>query len=820
MSQACFHCGDPLPPHPPPPVNINGEDRPVCCSGCAAVATLIAGAGLEDFYRYRTATAPRPDPSQDTWNAWDSDKAQQPLVRRLNNGQRELVLLIEGIRCSACGWLIEKVLGRMSGIEGISVNPASARAVVRWNPEQVALSAILRKLDHIGYQPHPLAPGERDTAALREQRAAVRRLAVAGLGMMQVMMYAVGLYAGTIHAGMDPQFETLLRWISAIVATPVALYAAFPFYRGAVRDIRAGRPGMDVPVSLAIGGAYTFSVWHVFIGHGEVYFDSVTMFTFFLTIARFLELMARQRAGRASMALGRLLPATALRLTTEGEERVALSALAPGDRLRVRPGEAIPTDGQILSGRTHVDESLLTGESMPQARQTGDQVIGGSTNTNGAIEIEVTQVGADTVVASVMRLLERAQAERPPIARLADQVARVFVIVLLIAASITGAIWLQIAPERAFEITLAVLVVTCPCALSLATPAALVNATGRLARDGLLVARADAIERLVRIRHVVFDKTGTLTAGRIRLTRTQCLGEPIAEECIAIAAAMEAEAGHPLARAFDGLARHPGIHSVESHSGLGVEALLAGQKLRLGRPDWVCELSGTDNRAAAATAAAASTVVLLGNQHQLIARFELTDALRGDAAEAIRDLRAAGIRVSIASGDAAPAVAAIAEQLNVDDWQAGLDPAAKLALLEQYRQDCPVAMVGDGINDAPVLAGADVAVALGSGAAIAHGNADLLLAGERLTALAPGIAVAKRTRRIIRQNLLWAASYNASALPLAAMGMIPPWAAALGMSASSLLVVGNALRLSRAEKKHRQENRAIPPVSAIPRAAS
>ena len=817
MSEPCFHCGDPLPPHPPPPVTINGEEKPVCCSGCAAVASLIAGAGLQEFYRYRTAAAPRPEPAQDDWNAWDSDKAQQPLVRKLNNGQHELVLLIEGIRCSACGWLIENLLSRVPGVQQISVNPASARAVLTWDPAQVPLSVLLRKLDHLGYQPHPLAPGEKDSAALREQRAAIRRLAVAGLGMMQVMMYAVGLYAGAIHAGMDPQFETLLRWISAIVATPVALYAAFPFYRGAVRDLRAGQPGMDVPVSLAIGSAYAFSVWHVFIGHGEVYFDSVTMFTFFLTIARFLELMARQRAGRASIALGRLLPATALRLSEQGEERVALAALTIGDMLRVRPGEAIPTDGRIISGRTHVDESLLTGESMPQARQAGDAVIGGSTNTNGAIDIEVTQVGTNTVVASVMRLLERAQAERPQIARLADQVARIFVVTLLIAASITGAVWLQIAPERAFEITLAVLVVTCPCALSLATPAALVNATGRLARDGLLVARADAIERLVRIRHVVFDKTGTLTAGRIRLTGTHCLGRLSAEQSVAIAAAMEAEAGHPLARAFDGQLRNAQVHDVESHPGFGVTATLNGQPLRLGRPNWVCELSDSTPPQTDATA---STLILLGDQQGLLAQFELTDAIRDDAAQAIRDLRAIGMHVSIASGDAAPAVAAVAQQLDIDDWQAGLDPAGKLALLETYRQAAPVAMIGDGINDAPVLAGADVAIALGSGAAIAHGNADLLLAGERLSALAPGLIIARRTRRIIRQNLIWAAAYNACALPLAAMGMIPPWAAALGMSASSLLVVGNALRLSRVQTKSLRPRPSMPPVSAVPGVAS
>ena len=793
MSGDCYHCGEPLPPGDPPTVTLGNETHAVCCSGCAAVASLIAGAGLEDFYRYRTSTAPRPDP-RDDWNAWDGETAQRELVRTLADGRREVVLLIEGLRCSACGWLIEHLLGRLPGVARISVNPASARAVLVWDPEQTALSVLLREVDRLGYRPHPLTPGERDSAALREQRAALRRLAVSGLGMMQVMMYAVGLYAGAIHAQMDPELETLLRWVSAIVATPVALYAGFPFFRGALRDLRARRPGMDVPVALAVGGAYSASIWHVFIGRGEVYFDSVTMFVFFLTIARFLELNARQRAGRASTALGRLLPATALRLSAAGEERVALAALEPGDRLRVRPGEAIPADGRILQGQSHVDESLLTGESVPCARGEGDAVVGGSTNTSGALEIEVTRTGSDTILASVMRLLERAQAERPAVARLADRIARVFVTALLLAAAVTGAVWLRIAPERAFEITLAVLVVTCPCALSLATPAALVSATSRLAREGLLVARADAIERLARVRQVVFDKTGTLTTGHIRLTQTQPLGPLNRHDCQAIAAAMEAEAGHPLARAFDDLPRDASVHRIESHAGRGVSAQSSNGRLRLGRPDWVAALAGTAPPAAPTTP---GTHILLGNEQGVLAAFTLTDPVRPDAAAAIAALRAAGIKLAIASGDAPEAVAGIAGQLGIDDWQAQLTPEAKLTAIASRRADGPVAMVGDGVNDAPVLAGADVAIAMGSGAAIAHGSADLLLAGERLGAIAPGWQLARRTRAIIRQNLTWAAGYNALALPLAATGQIPPWAAAIGMSASSLLVVLNAMRLSR-----------------------
>ncbi|UEX78586.1 heavy metal translocating P-type ATPase [Spiribacter halobius] len=869
----CYHCGEPLPAGKPRTVVVSGEAQPVCCAGCAAVASLIAGAGLQDFYRFRSAPAPRPEQAGgEDWSAWDADAAQSGSVRTRADGAREVVLLLEGLRCAACGWLIEHLLGRAPGVREVSVNPATARALVVWNPARTGLGALLARLDGLGYRPHPLTPGEHTPAALRERRAALRRLAVAGLGMMQVMMYAVGLYAGGIHQGMDPAIETLLRWVSALVATPVALYAGWPFFRGAWRDLRARRPGMDVPVALAVGGAYLASLWHTVQGQGEVYFDSVTMFVFFLTLARFLELGARQRAGRASTALGRLLPATALRLDGNGEARVPLAALRVGDRLRVRPGEAVPADGCVLAGHSHLDESLLTGEPLPRHRGPGDVVVGGSTNTAGALEIRVTRLGADSVLSSVMRLLERAQAERPRVARLADHTARYFVLAVLLAAGATALAWWQIDPGRAFEVTLAVLVITCPCALSLATPSALVAATSGLARHGLLVARADALERLAGIRQVVLDKTGTLTRGRITLTATTPLGALPEAECRALAASLEAEAGHPLARAFDGEARADGIEAIESIPGAGVEGRWQGQRLRLGRPDWVAALARTSHRfakrgrgdggqdkarespgaqaylrvrrapgpsatpdcppdprpqprigemcgLAGITAPAGqddgATVVMLGTEAGLLARFRLQDEPRPEAAAAVEALREAGLAVSIASGDARGPVSAVARSLGIDDWHAGLDPAGKLAVLARKRDDGAVAMVGDGVNDAPVLAGADVSVAMGSGAALAHGSADLLLVGERLAGLAEAVRLARRTRGVIRQNLAWAAGYNALALPLAALGQVPPWAAAIGMSASSVLVVLNATRLAR-----RAPDRETPAAPALQEATS
>ncbi|MGD8708976.1 MAG: heavy metal translocating P-type ATPase, partial [Ectothiorhodospiraceae bacterium] len=550
--ESCFHCGEPVPPRQRRTVRIDGAEQPVCCAGCEAVATLIAGSGLEDFYHYRTGPSARPDdiPS-DEWSAFDRSEVQQGFVRHLDDHRREGVFLIEGLYCAACGWLIEHVLERLPGVEDIQVNPATGRALLRWDSNATALSLLLRRMAELGYRPHPLSAEDAVPVATRERRAAMKRLAVAGLGMMQVMMYAVALYAGAIHEGMDPVIQHFLRAVSLLVATPVVFYAGRPFFRGAWRDLRARRPGMDVPVALAVGTAYAASVWNTLAGGGEVYFDSVTMFVFFLSVARYLEMAARHRAGRTTEVLVRMLPATALRLTAEGEERIALAELTPGEHIRVRAGETVPADGRIVSGASHLDESMLTGEPLPRPRSEGDAVIGGSLNVTGPIDVLVDRVGQDTLISAIVGLLERAQSDRPRLARLADRVAGWFVSGVLAAAALVALYWWQTAPEQAFPVTLAVLVVTCPCALSLATPAALVAATSRLARSGVLVTRASALEILTRADRLVLDKTGTLTRGRLGVQLTGRRDGTAAEEAFALAAALEAHSEHPIARAFD-----------------------------------------------------------------------------------------------------------------------------------------------------------------------------------------------------------------------------------------------------------------------------
>ena len=788
LGPGCFHCGEPILPGPRLVVTLDGESRAVCCSGCRAAAELIREAGLGDYYRFRTASAPRPQAqSEDPWSTYDRPEVQLPLLGD-EDGRRVANLLIEGLRCSACSWLIGERLGRLPGIVRANVNPATARAQVAFDPRRIGLAAVLRSIAALGYRPHVLGAADTLEVATRERRLALKRLAVAGFGMMQVMMIATALYVGAID-GIDPIIREYLRIISLVVATPVLLYAGRPFFAGALAALRARHIGMDVPVAIGIGLAFVASTWNTFTHQGDVYFDSVTMFIFLLLLGRFVEMLARHSAGSTAEALLHLVPATALRIVAGRRERVAVASLAAGELIWVPVGECFAADGVVYGGATAADEALLTGESVPVAKPAGARVIGGALNTGAPVEIRLTAVGQSTVLAGILRLLERAQTERPRIARLADRAAAWFVTRVLLGAVLVAAIWLVVDPSRAFEATLAVLVVTCPCALSLATPTAITAATACLARRGLLVTRPDALEALARADTVLFDKTGTLTLGQPQLQRVTSHGLD-SDEALAIAAALERGSEHPLSRAFDRIAA-AAAESPSIHAGQGIAGWVGGQSYRIGTAAFVAALAGPR------PATVAEPGIHLGGEGRWLASFELGDALRPHAAETVRELQQLGLRPSIASGDHAVAVAATAAQVGIVDWHARLLPQAKLALVESLRaQGAQVLAVGDGINDAPTLRAASVSLALGTGSALAQASADLIALRGDLATLPDAVRIARRTTAIIRQNLVWSATYNIIALPVAALGLVPPWLAAVGMSTSSLLVVLNALRLA------------------------
>jgi Cu2+-exporting ATPase len=813
----CFHCGESIPRGLVLHARIAGRDEPVCCHGCKAVAEFITGAGLGDYYRYRDTSSSRADepPRPDRWTAYDRPELVERLTRAEPNGARSITVLLEGLRCAACSWLADKALSLQSGVLDVSVNPATARARLVWDPDKVRLGDLLRVLEHVGLRPHPLAGEPSEQIALLERRNALKRLAVAGFGSMQVMMFAVPLYFGEA-TGMDPTMREYMRLVSMLVAIPVALYSGWPFYQGAWVALRSRSVSMDVPVSLGIILAFVASVWHALTGQGEVYFDSVTMFVFFLGLGRYIEMIARHRAGSVADALARLAPMTARRVRDGVTEDVQAVELGVGDELVVRSGEVFAADGVVVEGDGRVDESMLTGESHAVAKPPGAVVHQGTHNLATPLRVRVTAVAGNTVLSGIVALLERAQAERPRLARAADRAAAWFLGRILVGAGLVFAVWWFIDPARAFPATLSVLVVTCPCALSLATPTALAAATAALARRGVLVAHTDGIETLSKATHVLWDKTGTLTKGLVKIEDVRTFGPVAAEQALEWAAALEQMSEHPIARAFavSGVATRRAAE-VEVHAGRGVEGSIEGRRLRIGSRRFVRELAGSAGQGgsdALPDDGAGESWVYLGDGAGLLAAFRLTDPLRPEAGQCVAGLARLGLPSEIVSGDQPGAVAHIAERCGIGRQAARLTPQDKLARLKALQgTGAVVVAVGDGINDAPLLRGADVAVAMGRGSALAQTSADLILVRDSLDDLPHTVELARRTQRVIRQNLSWAVTYNLAALPLAALGFVPPWLAAIGMSLSSVVVVLNAMRLSRGSAPQRRPGHPVRP---------
>lgn len=815
----CFHCGEPL-NGSTLRASIEQRHEPVCCAGCLAVAELIAGAGLGDYYRYREQPAQRPEAGSitDSWSAYErADIAGQ--FTREAHGHTSVVLLIEGLRCTACSWLLDKVIARLDGVLAVSVNAAVGRAHVEWDASRTNLAHILRAIAQLGYRAHPLTDAAIARTQQEESRRALKHLAVAGFGMMQVMMFAVATYSAEVSGEvMDAGIWGYFRLVSLLVATPVLVYSGAPILESAWRSVRERTIGMDVPVSIALLLAYAASVFNAWRGSGAVYFDSVTMFIFFLTLGRWVEMSVRHRTASVTDALARHLPATAHRLLGGQVEDVATARLALDDVLLIRGGEIVPADAVILDPAAHLDESMLTGESLPVQRAAGERISAGSLNVGDAIRARVVAVGAATLLSGIVALLQRAQSQKPVLAQAADRAAAHFLQGVLIISAIVCAAWLAIDPTRAFAATLAVLVVACPCAFAIATPAALAAATGELARHGVLVTRPDAIEALARLDHLIFDKTGTLTRGELHLERIVVHAQRSAAQCAAIAAALERDSGHPIARAFRQVQTTIMATQTQSIPAAGIQGMIDGIRYRLGTAAFAAERC----RATVPTSTHADgTVITLADDAGILCDFVLTDSLRAGSIHTARELTALGISSEILSGDGLEPVKRVAQRCGIEHYQARCSPQQKLLRLRALQaRPMRVAMLGDGINDAPVLGAADVSIAMGKGAALAHASADIILIGADLCVLPHAIRTARQTLRVAKQNLYWAAAYNFGSLPLAAFGFIPPWIAALGMSLSSIIVILNATRLMRAPGKTMRSTPARPAATLLPTTAA
>ena len=812
MKNNCFHCGLEVPENVRFPIRFENEEHETCCAGCQAVAQSIIDAGLGSYYKQRTAEAekavlPPPDMLAQL-KLYDLPEVQADFVAAGQGGEREAVLMLGGITCAACVWLIEQQLLRLDGVVRVDLNYSTHRARVVWDNDRTALSDILLRIQSTGYTAAPYDVQKVEVQAQKERKQSIVRLAVAGLAMMQTMMFALPTY---FYGGdIEPLYLSILHWGGFLMALPAVFYSAQPFYRGAWRDLKNRRVGMDTPIALAIVMTFAAGIYSLATNAGQgMYFESIAMLVFFLLGGRFMEQIARRKAGSAAERLVKLVPAFCHKMAgfpaDEEVEEAVVAQLQSGDVVLVKPGEVVPADGTVLSGESEVNEAMLTGESLPVAKVRDAKVVAGTLNTTGPLVVRIDSAGSGTRLAHIVRLLDRALAQKPRLAEMADRYASAFVFGELLLAVPVFAGWAWYADaQTALWITVALLVITCPCALSLATPTALAASTGTLAAEGVLVGGKQSLETLAQIDDIVFDKTGTLTKGELSVSRIIGLGRLKNDEALAVAQALERQSEHPVARAIlrcplsDGLP-HIGVGQRVNRVGHGVSAQIdiGGKTLvwALGRAGFVAETAGALPPDAAHIAHDGS-MVFLGNSEGFQTAFLLEDGIKDGAAGMAAELKKRGMRLHLLSGDRTAAVAHVAAQLGLDEYRAEAAPEDKLAYVEGLqRQGRKVLMVGDGINDAPVLARADVSAAVAGGADVARDGADVVLLGDDMGVLPLMIDQAVRTRAVIRQNLSWASAYNIIAVPLAVLGYVKPWIAALGMSASSLLVLGNALRL-------------------------
>ncbi|MGI3295022.1 heavy metal translocating P-type ATPase [Neisseria sp. SLRRB23] len=813
MKKTCFHCGLDVPEHLHLTVRYENEDRETCCAGCQAVAQSIIDAGLGSYYKQRTADAQKtelpPQEILDQIRLYDLPEVQSDFVET-HGGTREAVLMLSGITCAACVWLIEQQLLRTDGIVRIDLNYSTHRCRVVWEDGKIRLSDILLKIRQTGYTAAPYDAQKIEAANQKERKQYIVRLAVAGLGMMQTMMFALPtyLYGGDI----EPDFLQILHWGGFLMVLPVVFYCAVPFYHGTLRDLKNRRVGMDTPITVAIIMTFIAGVYSLATNAGQgMYFESIAMLLFFLLGGRFMEQIARRKAGDAAERLVKLIPAFCHHMPdypdTQETCEAAVVKLKAGDIVMVKPGETVPVDGTVVEGSSAVNEAMLTGESLPVAKMPSEKVTAGTLNTQSPIIIRTDRTGSSTRLSHIVRLLDRALAQKPRTAELAEQYASTFVFGELLLAVPVFIGWMFYADAHtALWITVALLVITCPCALSLATPTALAASTGALAREGILISGKQTLETLAQTTDIIFDKTGTLTQGNPTVSRISLLSGTDEAFVLAVAQALEQQSEHPLARAIlnhrvsDGMIPDIRVGQRLNHVGEGVGAQLTingeTQVWALGRAAYVAKIAGEPPQDEQASES--GSAVYLGNQLGFQAVFYLQDPLKEGAEEVVRKLKRQHLTLHLLSGARETAVAETARALGITHYRAQAMPEDKLEYVKALQKEGKrVLMIGDGINDAPVLAQADTSAAVAGGTDIARDGADIVLLNEDLNTVPHMLAQAGRTRQIIRQNLSWASAYNIIAVPLAVLGYVQPWIAALGMSFSSLVVLGNAMRLHK-----------------------
>jgi len=787
----CFHCGLNVPLNSNWGIQFDGAHRMMCCPGCEAVAKAIIDNGLASFYRKRTAYCEPLAAIPDNLKGFDVSNNLEP------NKGADLIdrsLMIEGISCSACIWLLERHVGQLTGVKSFKVNYVNRRALLTFDTQVIRLSDILEAIQSIGYRALPYDTSQQYSNLQDERKRFLSRIGVAAFCSMQVMMITAGIYMAGVNE-IDPTMLTFLKWVCAFLTAPVVLYSAGPFIKGAYRDIKNKMPGMDVPVSLGITLGFMASLYNTYTAVGDTYYESVCMFVLFLLLARYVEFLTRWHAMTSSERITQAIPVIAQRLALNGQiESIAAISLQLGDKVRINPGDAIPADSVVIQGSSSVDESILTGESNAIKKDIGDNLLGGSHNLGDTLIARVSCVGEDSTLSTISRLMERAHTDKPAWVELADRYASVFVtLVILVTASSALYEYLNGNPEW-FSIALSVLVVTCPCALSLATPTAYTAAMSKLFDLGIIVTKGQALEKLAVIKCIIFDKTGTLTQGRMRITNCHTLAEHSQQQALALAISLEQFSDHPIAQAFkrEKVALKYQADDVKNTNGAGLEGIIQGEQYYLGSKQYIqnCTALSDSKRQTK------NSTVYLASSNKVIAIFNIEDDVRQGAGALVSWLKEQGKTVSLISGDHQAPVSWLARHLAISDYKFDTTPSDKLTEVEALQAEgVQVVMVGDGMNDAPVMAQADVSISVSGASQLARSSSDILLMGDDMKNLEKIFNMSTSTRSVIKQNMIWALVYNIGALPLAISGQLEPWQAALGMSLSSLMVVLNSFRL-------------------------
>jgi Cu2+-exporting ATPase len=812
----CFHCGLPVVAGTRYYARLDGKEREFCCLGCQSVCSAIFEAGLQGYYQ-RTPEgvllAPPPEPPKDI-EIYDLDEVQQEFIT-CSGDLRDIHLLVEGIHCPACVWLIERSLQREPGVESVNVNLTAKRVNLRWDSKRNKLSTLIRALSKIGYSAVPYDPENAEGVIKKANRSMLFRLFFAGFAMMNLIWISIALYSG---ANKD-EFREFFHWMGFALATPTLLYAGYPFYRGAIGGLRVWRLTMDLPIAIGLSVTYAYSTYITVTANkiGEVYFDTVTNLIFVILIGRYLEGMFRHQALSATKRLMELQPRVATVMQDGKEQITPTRGVRLGDHVLIKPGYKVPVDGIVLEGHSAVDESMLSGESAPVSKSAGAKVSAGTVNTDGALLVEVSSTLQNTTLAKIIRLVEEAQASKAPIQRMADSIVPWFVLVTLICATLTFFIWNTKSFELALMAATSVMIITCPCALGMATPMSIAVASGLGAKHGILVKNGLVLETLSKVTHFVFDKTGTLTEGKMSVAHMRTTSNIKAQDILRSAAAVERYSEHSIAKAIIAEAearqlnfRDVAVQGFQATAGLGVRADLAGKAVLLGSLEWLTRSgikldAGLQAQSHELEAQAMSCVhCALGDAH--VAVFALADKLRNDAQQLVNELRVAGISMTLLSGDRKPVAEAIAQHLGGMEVIAEVLPQDKDRVIQRLQQRGEVvAMVGDGINDAPALIRADVGIALGSGTDVSVESADIVLMHNELDKVRLATLLSRRTLLTIKQNIGLSFVYNAIMVPLAMMAKVDPLVAAITMPISSLVVIGNAARIRNLFKNEKPQ---------------